>query len=161
MDLGIRGKVALVTGASAGIGEAVALALAREGVRLAVSARRRDRLEEVARRALVEGAEQARAFTADQTDAGSLQALTASVEQELGPVDILIVNGGGPKPGSFTQTPTSDWDATYALTLQSAVELVRAVLPGMRARGWGRIVALESIVVKQPFPGMEIGRAHV
>jgi len=89
----------------------VALALAREGVRLAVSARRRDRLEDVARRALAGGAEQARSFTADQTDTGSLQALTASVERELGPVDILIVNGGGPKPGSFTQTPAADWDA--------------------------------------------------
>ena len=159
MDLGIRGKVALVTGASAGIGEAVALALAREGVRLAVSARRRDRLEEVARRALADGAEQARAFTADQTDTGSLQALTATVEQELGPVDILIVNGGGPKPGSFTQTPATEWDAAYALTLQSALQLVRAVLPGMRARKWGRIVALESIVVKQPFPGMVLSNA--
>src|SRR5437773_2298350 len=137
MDLGIRGKVALVTGASAGIGEAVALALAREGVRLAVSARRRDRLEDVARRALAGGAEQARSFTADQTDSGSLQALTASVERELGPVEILIVNGGGPKPGSFTQTAAAEWDAAYALTLQSALQLIRAVLPGMRARGWG------------------------
>src|SRR5437762_8769737 len=159
MDLGIRGKVALVTGASAGIGEAVALALAREGVRLAVSARRRDRLEDVARRALAGGAEQARSFTADQTDTGSLQALTASVERELGPVEILIVNGGGPKPGSFTQTAAAEWDAAYALTLQSALQLIRAVLPGMRARGWGRIVALESIVVRQPLPGMVLSNA--
>jgi 3-oxoacyl-[acyl-carrier protein] reductase len=154
VDLDIRGKVALVTGASAGIGEAVALALAREGVRLAISARRRERLEEVARRATAAGAAEARAFPADQTDAASLRSLPISVETQLGPVEILVVNGGGPKPGTFAQTAAEDWDAAYTSTLQSALRLVQAVLPGMRARKWGRIVALESVVVKQPFPGM-------
>ena len=159
MDLGIRGKVALVTGASSGIGEAVALALGREGVRLAVSARRRDRLEDIARRAKESGAAQARAFAAEQSDAASLRALVAAVEADLGPVDILVVNGGGPKPGGFTQVQESDWDAAYALTLQSALRLVQAVLPGMRARKWGRIVALESVTVKQPLPNMVLSNA--
>ena len=159
MDLGIRAKVALVTGASSGIGEAVALGLAREGVRLAVAARRRERLEDVARRATAAGAQEARAFTVDLTDAISLQRLTASVEREMGPAELLIVNGGGPKPGTFTQTAAADWDAAYALTLQSALRLVHAVLPGMRARKWGRIVALESVVVKQPFAGMVLSNA--
>src|SRR5438067_3630826 len=159
MDLGIRGKVALVTGASSGIGEAVALGLAREGVRLAVAARRRERLEDVARRATAAGAQEARAFTVDLTDAVSLQRLTASVEREMGPAELLIVNGGGPKPGTFTQTAPADWDAAYALTLQSALRLVWAVLPGMRARRWGRIVALESVTVKQPIPALVLSNA--
>ena len=159
MDLGIRGKVALVTGASSGIGEAVALGLAREGVRVAVAARRRERLEDVARRATAAGAQEARAFTVDLTDAASLQRLTASVEREMGPPELLIVNGGGPKPGTFIQTAPADWDAAYALTLQSALRLIHAVLPGMRARKWGRIVALESVVVKQPFAGMVLSNA--
>jgi len=159
MDLGIRGKVALVTGASSGIGEAVALGLAREGVRLAVAARRRERLEDVARRATAAGAQEARAFTVDLTDAVSLQRLTASVEREMAPPELLIVNGGGPKPGTFTQTAPADWDAAYALTLQSALRLIHAVLPGMRSRKWGRIVALESVVVKQPLAGMVLSNA--
>jgi 3-oxoacyl-[acyl-carrier protein] reductase len=159
MDLGIRGRVALVTGASSGIGEAAALGLAREGVRLAVAARRRDRLEAVARRATAAGAQEARAFTVDLTDAASMQRLTASVEREMGSAEVLIVNGGGPKPGTFTQTALADWDAAYALTLQSALRLIHAVLPGMRARRWGRIVALESVVVKQPFAGMVLSNA--
>jgi 3-oxoacyl-[acyl-carrier protein] reductase len=159
VDLGIRGKLALVTGASSGIGEAVALALAREGARLAVAARRRERLEEIARRARSEGAQEAKPFTVDLADAASVERLTGSVEAELGAVDILVVNGGGPKPGTFTQMELADWDATYALTLRSALQLVRGVLPGMRERRWGRIVALESVVVKQPFPGLALSSA--
>ena len=159
MDLGIRGKVALVTGASSGIGEAVALALAREGVQLAVAARRKERLEDVAARALRAGAQQARAFTADQTSTASLEKLVSSVEAELGAVEILIANGGGPKPGTFTQMTPAEWDAGYVLTLQGALHLVRRSLPGMRARRWGRIVALQSVVVKQPFPGMVLSNA--
>src|SRR5512143_2826339 len=103
MDLRIRGKVALVAGASSGIGEAVALALAREGVRLAVSARRQHLLEDVARRALAEGAQQSAAFVAEQNDAAAQAQLVHQVSDQLGPVDILVVNGGGPRPGKVSE----------------------------------------------------------
>ena len=159
MDLGIAGKVALVTGASSGIGEAVALQLARERVKLAVAARRRSMLEQVAGRARAEGAAEAAAFTADQTDAQSLGRLVRDVEAKLGPVQILVVNGGGPKPGTYTQMSPSDWDAAYALTLRSALALVDAVLPGMRRQRWGRIVALESVSVKEPIPTLVLSNA--
>jgi 3-oxoacyl-[acyl-carrier protein] reductase len=159
MDLGIRGKVALVTGASSGIGEAVALALAREGVKLAVSARRRERLEEVVRKAKSLGAPEAVALLADQTDGESLQRLVREVEARLGGVEILIVNGGGPKPGTWTQLEPADWDAAYALTFRSALRLVDAVLPRMRERGWGRVVALESVSVKEPIPALVLSNA--
>jgi 3-oxoacyl-[acyl-carrier protein] reductase len=159
VDLGIRGRVALVTGASSGIGEAVALALAREGVKVAVAARRRDRLEDLAGRAKAAGAADARAFGADQTDAASLPELVRDVEAQLGGVEILVVNGGGPKPGTYTQVKPEEWDAAYALTLKSALRLVDAVLPGMRARKWGRIVALESSSVKQPIPTLVLSNA--
>ncbi|MFL5372833.1 MAG: SDR family oxidoreductase [Myxococcales bacterium] len=159
MDLGIAGRVALVTGASSGIGAAVALALAREGVKLAVAARRQEKLEEVARRARNAGAQEARAFTADQTDAAALTALVREVEGKVGSVEILVVNGGGPRPGTYTQMQPADWDAAYALTMKSALALVDAVLPGMRARRFGRIVALESVSVKQPIPTLVLSNA--
>ena len=104
MDLGLRGKVALVTGASAGIGEAVALALGAEGVRLAVAARRRE-IEDLAARAQAAGALEARAFTVDQSSAGSIAQLCAGVEAQCGPIEILVVNGGGPRPGTFSPIP--------------------------------------------------------
>src|SRR3954469_1901127 len=159
MDLGIAGKVALVTGASSGIGEAVALQLAGEGVKLAVAARRRNQLEEVARRAAAAGAAQAGAFVPDQADPSAPARLVAEVEAQMGGVDILIVNGGGPKPGTYLETAAADWDAAYRLTLKSALGLVDAVVKGMRARRWGRIVALESTSVKQPIPTLVLSNA--
>ena len=143
-----------MTGASAGIGEAVALALAAEGARLAVAARRRDLLEQVAAQARAAGAQEARAFTVDQSSAESIARLCREVEAQCGPIEILVINGGGPRPGTFSQMAPGDWDSAYALTLQSALRLVAAVLPGMRARRWGRIVALESVTVKQPIPAL-------
>lgn len=159
MDLGIRGKTALVTGASSGLGEAVALALAREGANVAVSARRLDKLEDVARRAREAGAAGACAIAADQTDPAALARLVRDAEARLGPVEILILNGGGPRPGSYTQVDAAAWDQAYALTLKSGLALVDAVLPGMRTRRWGRIVALTSLTVKQPLPQLVLSNA--
>lgn len=159
MDLRIRGKVALVTGASSGIGAAVALALAGEGVRLAVAARRAELLAQVAQRGRSAGAQDARAFAVDLADAASVRAMLAEVESAFGPVDIFVANGGGPKPGTYTQVSSGDWDAAYRTTLRAMLDLVDGVLTGMRARGWGRIVALTSTSVRQPIDNLVLSNA--
>lgn len=150
MDLQIREKVALVTGASSGLGEACALALAREGARVAVAARRVEELERVANAAREAGSPDARAFALDLSDARSVDRLLRDVQDAFGGVDILIPNSGGPKPGTLTQTAPADWDAAYQLLLRSILQLIEGVVPGMRERKWGRIVALTSTTVKQP-----------
>lgn len=154
MDLGIRGRVALVTGASAGIGKAVALALASEGVTLAVAARREEELEAVASAAKSFGATDARAFTADMNDSASIRAMVERVRDAFGEIDILVANSGGPKPGTFSQMSLDDWDTGYRTVLRNMLELVNAVVPAMTARQWGRIVALTSSSVKQPIPNL-------
>lgn len=159
MDLGIRGRVALVLGASAGLGEAVALALAREGASVALAARRLPLLEGVALRAVQAGAPAARGFAVDLADPAGIAAVVRDAAAQMGPIDILIINGGGPKPGSFTRVQPADWDAAYALLLKSALAAVDAVLPDMRARRWGRIVALASLTVKQPLPTLVLSNA--
>ena len=159
MDLGIKNKVALVTGASSGIGEAVALALAHEGVRLAVAARRKDRLQAVAEAAKKAGAADARAFEVDLANPQSIEKLLSDVKSSLGAVEILVANGGGPKPGTMTQLALPDWDAAYQGVLRCMLELVYGVLPDMRAAHWGRIVALESTSVKQPIPNLALSNA--
>jgi 3-oxoacyl-[acyl-carrier protein] reductase len=159
LDFGIRGRLALVTGASSGIGEAVALALAREGVRLAIAARRADRLEKLAERARTLGASDARAFEFDQKSSPTIDALLESVHAAFGSVDILVLNGGGPKAGKFTDIAIEDWDAGYRSVLRSMLSLVERVLPAMRANGWGRIVALTSTSVKQPIDTLVLSNA--
>lgn len=150
MDLNIRGKLALVTGASSGLGEACALALAAEGARVALAARRREELERVATLASDLGSPEARSFVCDLSDASSIERLLSEVHDRFGDIDILVANGGGPKPGTLMQVSTADWDAAYASLLRSMLQLVQSVVPGMRARKWGRIVALTSTSVKQP-----------
>lgn len=156
MDLGIRDKVALVTGASSGLGKACALALAAEGARVAVAARRHEELERVAAQARELGAPDARAFTVDLSDARSIDVLVRDVREAFGVVDILIANSGGPKPGTFMQTSPDDWDGAYRSILRSMLQLIDGVLPGMRERHWGRIVALTSSSVKQPIPALTL-----
>lgn len=150
MDLNIRDKVALITGASSGLGEACALALAREGVRVAVAARREQELERVANAARGAGAPDARAFALDLSDPRSIERLLRDVRDQFGGVDILIANSGGPKPGTLTQTSAEDWDTAYQSLLRSMLQIVEGVVPSMRERKWGRIVALTSTSVKQP-----------
>ncbi len=159
MDLGIRSRVALVTGASAGLGKAVALALATEGVKLAIAARRESELRDVATRAKELGAHDARPFVADLSAPAAIDALLAGVRDAYGSIDILVANSGGPKPGTFTQMDLHDWDAGYGGVLRSMVQLIEGVVPSMRAQKWGRIVALTSSSVKQPIPTLVLSNA--
>jgi len=150
MELSIRKRVALVTGASSGLGETCALALAREGVRVAVAARRAEELERVARAARESGAPESAAFVADLNESASIDRLLHDVRERFGSVDILVANSGGPKPGTLLQTSGADWDASYRAILRSMLQLIEGVVPGMRERRWGRVVALTSTSVKQP-----------
>jgi 3-oxoacyl-[acyl-carrier protein] reductase len=150
MDLELRGRGALVVGASAGIGEAIALARAREGVALALAARDAARLDSVAEQAKQLGAPQTRGFKFDLQDAASIAGMLESVRGFLGDVDILVLNGGGPRPGRFTEMALSDWDGAYRLLLRGMLEIVEQLVPRMRAKRWGRVVALTSTSVKQP-----------
>jgi 3-oxoacyl-[acyl-carrier protein] reductase len=159
MDLGIRGRVALVTGASAGIGAASALALAAEGARVAVAARRTALLETVVDAARRAGAPDAAAFAVDLADDASVAELLRAVETRFGGVDILVANGGGPRPARYRETELADWDAAYRTTLRAMLQLVNGVLPAMTEHGWGRIVALTSSSVKQPIPTIALSNA--
>ncbi len=159
MDLGLRGKAAVVTGASAGLGEAVALALAREGVSLALGARDAERLDAVAQQAKRLGAERARGFALDLQDADSIASMLDAACGFIGDADILVLNGGGPKPGRFSEVDLSDWDSSYRLLLRGMLQLTGVVVPRMRSRGWGRVVALTSTSVKQPIDTLVLSNA--
>ena len=155
MDLGIAGRVALVMGASRGIGRGIAVALAREGARVAVSSRSAQALEEVAG-----GLDGARAFPADTTDLERIAALPAEVAGTLGPVEILVANTGGPPPGGALDNPAREWEAAYRSLVLAPRTLVEAALPGMRERGWGRIVNVASSSVREPIAGLALSNAH-
>jgi 3-oxoacyl-[acyl-carrier protein] reductase len=155
MDLGIEGKVALVTGASIGLGFGVAKALRGEGVNVAIASRSRERITETAQQI------GAKPFIHDTADATAAPGLVRTVEEELGPIDILVTNSGGP-PASEDALAFSDeqWRSAYELLLLGALELVEAVLPGMRERGWGRVLSLSSSTVREPSPVLVLSSAH-
>jgi 3-oxoacyl-[acyl-carrier protein] reductase len=150
MDLGLAGKIALVTAASKGLGKASALALAREGAKVALCARS-ESIEAAAAdiRKAVPGAE-VLALRGDVSVQADVDRIAAETEARFGRIDILVINAGGPPPGTFLDFKPADWQAAVDLTLMSAVRLLYAVLPGMRARKEGSIVAIESVSVKQP-----------
>ncbi len=152
-------RVALVTGASSGLGAACALALAREGHIVALAARRRDALEAIAAQARAGGAFEARAFPCDLNDDGERDRLIDDVGSTFGSIDILVANGGGPKPGNFEKLTLDDWDLAYRTVLRSMLALTYSVLPLMRERRWGRIVALTSTSVKQPIGNLALSNA--
>ncbi|HTW85512.1 MAG TPA: SDR family oxidoreductase [Candidatus Sulfotelmatobacter sp.] len=156
MDLGIAGKLALITGGSSGIGRAVALGLAAEGARIAVAARRGEELDEVVAAARAAGSPQAHGYAVDLTDPASIAKLLDQMRAAQGDPQIAVLNGGGPKPGAFTDMQLADWDAAYQLLLRSMLQLVEAVLPPMRAGKWGRIVNLASTSIKAPIPNLAL-----
>ena len=156
MDLGIDGRVALVLGASRGLGRAIAEALGREGASVAVASRSIDELEALA--AAIGGG--ARAFEADTTDESAIEGLPARVEAELGPIEILVLNTGGPPPGGALEGSEEAWRDAFRSLVLAPLELAKACIPGMRERGWGRIVDVSSTSVREPIPGLTLSNAN-
>ncbi len=154
MDLGLEGKVALVAASSRGLGRAIAEELAAEGCDLVLCARSAGPLE--AARAAIEAASGRRvvARPTDVADEDEVRALVAFALETFGRVDVLVTNGGGPPPGGLDDHDLDAWRAGAAVTLESVIGLVTGVLPGMRKRGWGRILNVTSIAVKQPVDGL-------
>ncbi|MFL5871829.1 MAG: SDR family oxidoreductase [Solirubrobacterales bacterium] len=156
MDLGIEGRIALVMGASKGIGRGIATALAREGARVAIASRSLERLEQTAGE--IDG--EAVPFAADTGDLERLARLPAEVSERLGPVEILVTNTGGPPPGGALDAELDQWRHAYENLILAPRVLVAAVLPGMRERGWGRIVNVGSSATREPIPGLALSNAH-
>lgn len=156
MDLGIDGKVALVLGASAGIGRGIATVLAREGATVAMAARSPERLERAA--AEIDG--RTETIVADTDDLDSMQELPARVAELAGPVEILVLNTGGPPPGGAFGSSRDEWEAAYRSLVLAPQVLLEAVVPGMRERGWGRIVNVASSSVREPIDGLALSNAH-
>lgn len=156
MDLGIEGRTALVLGASRGIGRAIAAALAREGARVAMASRSRERAAEAADE--VEG--ETAPFEADTGQLDRLAALPAEVAAQLGPVEILVTNTGGPPLGGALDHQPEEWEDAYRSLVLAPRVLAEAVLPGMRERGWGRIVNVGSSSVREPIPHLTLSNAN-
>lgn len=154
MDLGLRGKTALVCGASQGIGRAIADALAAEGVDLAINSRSEDKLAQV--REEIESAAEVKVLpvVGDLTEPPEVERLVEEARSALGRIDILVTNTGGPPSGPFEDHSADVWRHAIAQNFESVLNLVRAVLPEMKERRWGRIVNVTSISVKQPVAGL-------
>lgn len=159
MDLGLRGKVALVTAASKGMGKACALGLAAEGARVAMCARREADLRAAADEVRRQTGAEVLAVPTDVTRAAEVEALVARTIATFGGVDILVANAGGPPRGTFDELTDVQFQQAFELSLLSVVRLIRAVLPSMRARRWGRILTIQSSSVKQPIPGLLLSNA--
>lgn len=154
----LAGRVALVTGASSGLGFAAAGALARRGARVAIASRGGAKLE-AARRGLAEAGAEVEGFSADVRSAADLERLVSEVGERLGPIDVLVANGGGPTAKPALELTEADWEAAIPLALLFVPRLCRLVLPAMREKGWGRIVAINSISTRQPIPGLALSNS--
>ena len=150
MDLGLKGKTAVVAASSKGLGRAVAEELAAEGCDLVMCARGKEALEEAATAIRAAAKRKIVAIPADLSNPDDVARVADTALRELGRVDILVNNGGGPPAGPFESHSVETWAAAVQQTLLSTVALTRAVLPGMKERRWGRIVNVTSIAVKQP-----------
>jgi 3-oxoacyl-[acyl-carrier protein] reductase len=143
-------------GASRGIGRAIAAALAREGARVAIASRSAEKLEEAA----AEIGAPATPFVADASDLDRLAALPDEVARDLGPIEILVANTGGPPFGGALDHELDEWEAAYRALVLAPRVLAGAVVPGMRERGWGRIVNVGSSSTREPIPGLNLSNSH-
>jgi 3-oxoacyl-[acyl-carrier protein] reductase len=154
----LNDRVALVTGSSSGLGLAAAKALAARGARIALSSRGGRKLE-AARRDLAAAGTEVIAVAADVSRQEDLEELVNEVEETLGPIDVLVPNGGGPAAKPALELDDADWQAAVPLALLLVPRLCRLVVPGMIRRGWGRIVAINSVSSRQPIPNLALSNA--
>jgi 3-oxoacyl-[acyl-carrier protein] reductase len=156
MELGLEGRVALVMGGSAGIGKAIALALAREGAHVAIASRSQERLDAAA----AEIGEGTVTLVADAADSERLARLPIEVTEALGPAEILVLNAGGPPPGGALDHGFEEWeDAWRSLVLAPRI-LTGAALPAMQAAGWGRIVNVGSTSTIEPISHLSLSNTN-
>ena len=155
MDLGLEGRVALVTGASQGIGRAIAAQLVAEGAQVAISSRSEERIRATAEEI------GARGYEHNSTDLDFARELVERVESDLGPLDVLVTNTGGP-PGNPDPLgfERDQWEAAYRTLVLSPMALIESALPGMRERGFGRILNVVSSAVREPIPNLMLSNAH-
>ena len=158
MDLGLTDKVALVCGASRGIGFATAAELAREGAKVAIVGRDAAALESAVKRLAPYG-DPVMPIAADLATTDGIAAAVAQMMARYGRADILVTNTGGPPTGPTLSHDWTAWEAAAALLLRSAVELTRAFVPGMRERKWGRVIGITSLAVKQPVASLVLSNA--
>lgn len=159
MDFGLRGKTALVTGASTGLGLAAARALCGEGARVAICSRDKDRIAAAAQSI---SADPAVVFpvVCDLTVSEQIENLVATVEKRFGRIDVLVTNCGGPPTGRHDTVTAKDWESGYNLTFMSTIRLIQRVIPGMKERKFGRIILLTSVSAKQPIDNLLLSNSY-
>ena len=159
MDLGLHNKVALVAASSRGLGRAVAEELAAEGASLILCARDAQALDSTKEAIVRSSGAQVLAIAADVAVPSDVKLVFDAGVERFGQIDILVTNAGGPPAGTFESLTPEQWEQAVRLTLFSAIELARHVLPGMKARGWGRILNITSIAVKQPVDNLMLSNS--
>ncbi len=158
MELGLKGKTALVAASSKGLGKAVASELINEGARVVICARNGETLEKT-RRELDKNNAEVYAFQIDLSDPEGLEKTLDAILNKVGSIDILVTNSGGPPPGKFEAFNHQNWQQAFELLVGSTTGLIRKVLPGMKRNRWGRIILITSQAVKQPVDNLVLSNA--
>ena len=152
MDFGLHGKVAAIAGSSKGVGKAVAAGLAAEGMKVCINGRDTDAVHKTACEIIANTGAAVLELPVDVATADGAAALVERTVGEFGGLDVLVTNAGGPRAGGFFDLDDADFEAAFQLNFMSAVRMIRAAVPHLKARGKGRIINLQSTAIKQPVP---------